>query len=731
MVPMRTVTITLDPDDYEEYRQLFEYDLKGNHTRTSIETSVNEKADYAGLAVREFFDVLGTHLPYIKYHEADPFALADTELKSFNAKIFKYSDTMLERETTISNNIGLKNFKNNSITNSFDHYYLPGLPKLIYEEYPFLKPDVEESYEYSNDEFYNKFVLPFIRMLHKKFKNPQLRKTLLDYATAFQSFQDPVDYSAYFTIDNEGLLDTFKDKILSFLVVDIFGRIILKNSKLLFKYFNQDEDIDEENYEPYYNFTGFTNLKSIGSLGESSFAFGINDVDTKLLNKLLVHVELVNLSLGVMEGYELYFNTKKKNSLNKDLKINGSNLTKMDNFLKIFTKCVSICLNSKTNRFIISDYYWCGLFEIEDILDSEIVDIKRLISKVKVKHFGFSNFENDPNLTIRNIIGGFFNIKPKDFLDNFKNMEVLNNKVIKEWLEFNNKNDYIVDQRVRKKFKKSSFIFRTETGLEFNKLNVDLDKSLISFIAIGYNWSCQTLSVNLNLLYQDENYLNEILKKNKLSAKDKNEVLLSVYDEYYSDENFSMISRHLKHSKIANVKSIKIAGENYKRWLSNVEAYKKAESLQGDILTKVLDFGYLEDKPYNSKNLHFKTDGYFVIYKPINYNFFKLKSINLKDESHYELAKKSLNKLHEAGVSFSPNCILTGDIFRYFDNKVYIINLEDCSTNVTPMTIKRDLTQLDKMFGKSKDVDIRDIRGKFGFPDYSYDEEVGTEEEYL
>lgn len=248
-----------------------------------------------------------------------------------------------------------------------DHSYLPGKPDMIYESYPFFKPDIDESYEFANEEFVLKFISKFFKSLFQS-KNEIKATESLQYIRDLITFQNPVEYQNYFTIHNGEFYDVFQERIFQ-TILQIYEKFIFKNSAKLRKFFNDTDS----SYHPILNSMDNISLKSIGSVATSPFAFGISDEDTKFLNALLVHVELVNMNLGIGEGYELYFNSKKQNFANQELI--GTNSTKIDNFLKYFTKCVSICLNSKTNRFIITDYYWISVLKLKM---SKMVKLKML-----------------------------------------------------------------------------------------------------------------------------------------------------------------------------------------------------------------------------------------------------------------------------------------------------------------------------------------------------------------
>lgn len=703
----RQVAIILDPDDIDEELALCSYTIDGKLTKIQDKTDLEKESTLA--SIQRF---LNTHLPYIKFHDVNPFELLDPDVDSFDTRIFRVKDAMLERDIEVSNSVGLRKGNKTNLETSRDHFYLPGLPNLVYEDYPMFRPDIESSFEYTNEDYYKRYVKGFLRLVSEKVK-----KGGRDLATKFEQirdvyqYQSPVEYEAYFSFSVDEFADVFIYRIFESLL-SIYQWLILPSEKDLKKYFKREEGIDDS-YHPVLGKDAYKSLKPIGSVVESPFAFGIFDSETEMINKLLVHVELVNLSLGISEGYELYFNTNKRNFDTE--KLTGSEHTKIDNFLKRFTKCVSICLNSKTNRFIIFDYYWCGMFEIEDVGDGEIKDAIRFISKVKVRHFGFSNFENDNHLTIRNIIGSFFNFKPSEFSRVSTNIENLNNKVVKEWKQFQKKKDNIMINNSqygqRKRLKQSPFVFRTVNGLEFTKQQVDLSKALKKFIAIGHQWSCQTLCIDLKHLYLDKSYFQKLNIDPKQLKKD---YLISIYDEYYQEADLSMITRHLKNAdlKFGSTKAIENSKLVFTRWISNVEGYRKAKSLQGDVIAKVVDYGYLEDKPYNGKNLHFKTDGYYIVYQPITNNDVDedddLEPVDVNNAEHYKLAKEALTKLHKCGVSFYPYSHLSKDVLKYYNGKVYIINLEDCNLK-GPSDLeknsyaKKDMVLLDRLFNKKTD----------------------------
>ncbi|KAH3669523.1 hypothetical protein WICMUC_004945 [Wickerhamomyces mucosus] len=659
---------------------------------------------------------LNTSLPFITFHDFNPFDLTDDTIEFIDTRFYQITDGLLEREIEIPNDLGFKK-QRFSLQSKDDHYYLPGLPPLIYESYPFFQPDLEESYEYNNDEIYIKFVKPFEKLLKEKFfkLNNVKNNEVLDHLRDILQYQSPVNHSNYFSFSIYQFSDVFMNKI--FEPISIIYNEIIHTEKSLKQYFPK-EDLNDE-YKPIINKDSYTSLKPIGSCGESAYAFGIMDSETELLNKLIVHVEMVNLCLGIQEGYELYFNTNKRNFKNDDNKISGSNHTKLDNFIKRFSKCVAICLNSKTNRFIITDYYWTGFFQIENIKDGEIEDAKKFISKVKVNHFGFSNFEfqNNSKLTTRNLIASFFNVNFKDLKIINENFDLINKKVIEDWNSFlNYDQSLIIDGPKRKKLKPSNklsnFIYRTLDGLSFTKQDVDLEKSLIKFIAIGSEWSCQTILCDISKLFIDKNYIPKNYNLNSLNKFKP--VLISIYDEYYQDPSLSMISRHLKNQnlKYGSTQSMDNAEQVFQRWISNVDAYSRLIKLQGDLIAKVLDYGYLEDKPFNDQNgVHFKCDGYYIIYEPISPNDEDLIPLDGQNDLHYELAKSTLQKLHSNGVTFHPTSQLIPEVIKIYNNKAYIINLEETNSLIISNShIKKDLIALDKIFNKKSDLSYLNIK---------------------
>lgn len=701
MVDRKLVAISLDPEDEDEEIVFCTYNLEGQFQKIRDQDSKFNETDFKS-ALKRFFQL---DLPYIVYHDANPFELLDDECEVLNTRIFKPNDGVLERDTKIGNEIGYK-FKKERVERVHDHSYLPGKPDMIYESYPFFKPDIDESYEFANEEFVLKFISKFFKSLFQS-KNEIKATESLQYIRDLITFQNPVEYQNYFTIHNGEFYDVFQERIFQ-TILQIYEKFIFKNSAKLRKFFNDTDS----SYHPILNSMDNISLKSIGSVATSPFAFGISDEDTKFLNALLVHVELVNMNLGIGEGYELYFNSKKQNFANQELI--GTNSTKIDNFLKYFTKCVSICLNSKTNRFIITDYYWISVFEIEDVKDGEIEDVKRLISKVKVRHFSFSNFEKsgniDENLTIRSIIASFFNVSPTSYKKNLKEMETLNKKVIKDWELFKKTESHshvVTKSNNRKRLKFSPFTYSTPTGIQLQKQKVDLEKSLIKFIAIGYEWSCQTLSVDLKKLFQDKLHYSQLNFDKAGANKKGKEVLLSIYDAQYDsdhfefDEYYRSIESKKSKASFDSILGLVKPDQSYFRWLSNVEVYEKLVGLQGDVIAKIIDYGYLEDKAYNDDELHFKTDGFYMIYEPISPNFQDMTPVDFKNEEHYQLAKETLSKIHEYGVSFHPRTKLTLEILRYYKGKVYVINLEEASSVPTKSSKNKDLIDLDRIFNKS------------------------------
>lgn len=707
MAEKKIVAILLDQEDDEEpvyctYNSNGEFNkLRDFHKKIQNQDLLK--------SIKQFFKF---DLPYITYHDANPFELIDDECDSLNTRIFKFKDAVLERDTIIGNDIGFK-YKKDRIEKIGEHFYLPGKPDLIWESYPFFKPDLQDSIELQNGEYYELYVKKFENLIVKKFKSLSYDDDeLINLVNDVVTLQSPVEYQSYFTLHNGEFFDVFQYRIFQ-VIIKIFKVLKIMNENQLRKYFNDTD----ESYHPVLNESDNVSLKPIGSVATSSFAFGISDKDTQFLNALLVHVELVHLSLGIGEGYELYFNSTKKNFQND--KIHGLETTKINNFLKYFTKCVSICLNSKTNRFIIMDYYWIGVFEIEDIQDGEIEDVKKLVSKVKVRHFSYSNFEDDSRLSIRSIIGSFFNIQPNIYHKVNSKMDLINKRIIKDW-ELFKKSDYLMKNK-SKKIKISPFTYSTPTGVEFQKQRVDLEKSLIKFIAIGYDWSCQTLSVNLKKLFQDK------LHYSHLGYDGSSEVLLSIYDQQYDKQEFNFTDYYRDGNRLFTSKGVidpvfglsqkdRTVDESYLRWISSVDVYNKLKPLQGDVIAKVIDYGYLEGKPYNNgqDELHFKTDGYYIIYEPISVDFEDMMPIDTKDEVHFELIKETLTKIHKLGVSINPHTKLTSGVLRYYKGKIYIINLEETNSMATEHHKLKDRVDLGRMFNKnhilSKDIQLIDPR---------------------
>jgi len=723
MVEKKLVAISLDPEEDEE-PVYCTYNLDGEFHKVHEFTN-NLKSISIDEAIKQFFQL---DLPYITYHDANPFELLDEQCEVMHTRIFKSCDSVLERDTIIGNEIGCK-FRKDRVEKIGDHCYLPGKPDLIYENYAFFKPDLQESIELNNDEFYKEYVSKFLNQISKKKLKKDYKLKNLENSTFSSmvkdllSFQSPVEYQNYFTTHNGEFYDVFHDRIFQ-IIHQIYSEIIFNNDDKLRKFFN----ITDPSYNPKINDNDNVCLKPIGSVAQSTFPFGISDADTEFLNALLVHVELVNLSLGIGEGYELYFNSEKQNFQTIDgLKLLGPNSTKINNFLKYFTKCVSICLNSKTNRFIMMDYYWIGCFEIEDIQDGEIEDVKKLISKTKVRHFSYSNFENCENLSIRLIVASFFNITSSIYKKTLENIGIINKRIIKDWELFKKTDSHlhmiskssnnIIDSR-RKRFKLQPFIFKTSTGYQFQKKTVDLEKSLIKFIAIGKEWSCQTLVVNIKKLFQDKHHFIQ------LNHEGSKEVLLSVYDQQYDCTDFNFNEYYRDGRKLIMPKGSMdplfgcskernggmIVDESYLRWISNVDVYNKLKTLQGDVIAKIIDYGYLEDKPYNNgEELHFKTDGFYIIYEPISQDFQDMTPINIENEDHYELTKQTLLKIHELDVSINPHIKLSVDVLRYYKGKVYIINLEEANTLATKNSKAKDLVDLDRIFNKNTNSNIKSI----------------------
>lgn len=705
MINKKVVAILLDPEDDEEEPVFCTYNLNGDFKKLRDFSKTLTNQDFLK-SLKQFYKF---DLPYITYHDANPFELIDDNCDSLHTRIFRFKDAVLERDTIIGNDIGFKH-KKDRIEKIGEHFYLPGKPDLIWESYPYFKPDIDTSVELDNKEYHNLYVKKFENLISKKFKQLGYDDELINLVNDIVTLQSPVEYQSYFTLHSGEFFDVFQYKIFQ-VIIKTFKVLKIMDEVQLRKYFNDTD----ESYHPVLNESDNVSLKPIGSVATSPFAFGISDKDTQFLNALLVHVELVHMSLGIGEGYELYFKSLQKQNFQDD-KIHGLESTKINNFLKYFTKCVSICLNSKTNRFIILDYYWIGVFEIEDIYDGEIEDVKKLISKVKVRHFSYSNFENDENLSIRSIIGSFFNISSTTYHKINSKMDLINKRIVKDWELFQKsdslikRNDYV---NPIKRFKPSPFTYSTPTGIKFVKQKVDLEKSLIKFIAIGYDWSCQTLSVNLKKLFQDKLHYSH-LNIHDCSTK---EVLISIYDQQYDQQDFNFNDYYRYGNRLINSmgNNDSIFGslsqkqyhrsidESYLRWISSVDVYNKLQPLQGDVIAKVIDYGYLEDKPYNNgkDELHFKTDGYYIIYEPISVDFEDMMSIDIKDETHFHLAKETLAKIHKFGVSINPHARLTSGVLRYYKGKIYIINLEEANTVASETHKNKDFIELHLMFNKN------------------------------
>ncbi|CCH41594.1 hypothetical protein BN7_1135 [Wickerhamomyces ciferrii] len=739
MVPRKLVSIILDPDSDDEPIYCT-YDINGKFIKirdldqilgNNNTTNDTKKSNTASLpkiqkSIENFFNL---DLPYISYHDVNPFELMDDDCNELKTRFFLPNDTILERDRIIGNEIGLKTPKER-VERPVDHHYLPGKPNLIYENYPFFKPNLDKSIELTNEEFYKKFITKFNKTLSKKLKNFKTTQTgdsnfidFENYIYDLPTFQTPVDYPNYFTIYESEFFDVFNDRIIN-PILKIYQMFLLNSSTKLKKYL---EETDEE-YSPILNNEHNVSLKPIGSVGVSSFPFGLVDPDTKFLNSMFVHVELVNLSLGIGEGYELYFQSQKQNFQNEfQTKIFGSNSTKINNFLKYFHKCCSICLNSQTNRFIITDYYWIGVFQIEDIEDGEIQDVKKLISKVNVLHFSYSNFESEDQgingLSIRSIIASWFNISSNEFKSNNTKMNLINSRIIKEWELFQKSKSMInnnTNSQSNKRLKISPFIYTTPSEIKFLKKKVDLEKSLVEFIAIGYEWSCQTLCIDLKKLFHDKQNYYQIFNEHKLSNSNQ-KVLLSIYDEQYNVNKFKFLDYYKDDKKLIinksngnmdtlfglPLKTDRGMDESFTLWHGNIDIYNKLKFLQGDIIARVLDFGYLEDKSYNDLGkLHFKIDGYYIIYEPNSMNFKNLIELDINNEDHYLKAKETITKIHEYGVTFQPKTKISLDVLRFYNNKVFLINLEETSwtSNQTSNSFKsqkqKDLNDLDIEFKK-------------------------------
>ncbi|KAH3687997.1 hypothetical protein WICPIJ_000991 [Wickerhamomyces pijperi] len=706
------VAITLDPEasllrpegdghnEDEEEIEICEY-LPSESQLKKIPNFLSKFAKFLDSDLVELF--FNSSLPFISLDDVNPFDLFDAETKVFNHRTYQIKDGILERDVEVPNDIGRRVNRLN-IEAKDEHFYLPGLPSLVYEEYPCFKPSVDLSTELTNAQMYEQYVKPFNKIWRASLAKSSV--LALGNLRDIILYQTPVSQANYFSFSIYEFADVFQNKIFEPLIT-IFNEVLYSTDDLK-QFFKKDEVSDD--YKPVLSSDCYVSLKPIGSCAESPFAFGIQDEETGLLNMLFVHLEFCNLCLDVAEGYELYFQTKKRNF--KDSQMTGSEKTKMTNFLKKFTKCVSICLNSKTNRFIITDYNWTGIFEIEDCMDGEIQDVNKFISQVKVKHFGFFNFEKDKHLSTRNIIGAFCYTTPKQHKSTVKKMDKLNTRISEEWEAFlANKTNFITHtaqstQPPRKKLKQSPFIFRTLDGMPFTSQKVDLLGSLINFTAIGTQWSCQTLLVDLKKLYLDPNYTPQNVTLSHTNSTSP--VLLSVYDEYYQDPALSMLFRHLNNSnlKCGSTKSLENAQQVFTRWLSNLDSYNKLRSLQGEVIAKVLDYGYLEDKPRNDgPGTHFKTDGYYIIYEPICNPDEELTVLDPKNQRHYEIALHSLAQLHMAGVSFAPTSTLIPEVFKVYNDKAYIINLEDTNSMVISINhIKKDVLELDKFFGKKTDL---------------------------
>ncbi|ONH66752.1 hypothetical protein BON22_3329 [Cyberlindnera fabianii] len=318
--------------------------------------------------------------------------------------------------------------------------------------------------------------------------------------------------------------------------------------------------------------------------------------------------------------------------------------------------------------------------------------------RVKVRHFAYHNFESDERLTIRNIVASFFFMTPEESTADVEALDIINQRVVDEWTSFQKCTTPILGQHQRKRMKHSPFVYRTHTGLSFTKQHVDLEKSLLRFIAIGTTWSCQTLLVDLKKLYQDKSYLSG------LNFKGKKEVLLSVYDEYYQDPSLSMVMRHLKNTSLkhGSTKLVSNAQDVFNNWLSNVEAYLRLKPLQGDILARMVDYGYLEDKKHNGQDTHLKCDGYYIVYEPLCAEWEDLEPIDINNDEHFELAKQALKRIHQLGVTFAPSTSLTKDILKVYGGKVRVVNLEAVNTTgVSQYYMNKDNMMLEREFKRA------------------------------
>jgi hypothetical protein len=579
-------------------------------------------------------------------------------------EFLQYDKLSLIRDLEVPNDIGMKKCSGGS---SFgEKSILPHLPKLIYEEYPLFKP---QGIELSKDEFEVKYTKPFFRKLDERLSKCSLPIDSLNLK--FEEFQTAAELPEEF----DEYLELFNDKLWSTLL-DLFLLIIYNKQTLL-----QFMEETYEGYIPILTPVSPINLKPIGSCGDVSFTWGIFDNSSRLLNELICHVEILDMRLGIREGCDLYFGKESKE------KMLGSDFTKRNNFMKRFHKCVSICLNSHTRRFIMLDYGWCACFEIQDVEDCEIEDVIRLTSKVKVSHFSYTPDVED-SMSMRTVIASFLYTTPEKSLKDSKAISKVNTRISKEWKSFN---EYESLVPLKKKLKPSPVKY-SHNGLTFTRSYVNLNDSIEGFIAIGSMWSCQTLQVDTSKLFPNLDY--------------KAIGLISVYDEYYQDYGNLMLPRH-KSTPISKLEHNSVLNHNAKdlvdRWCSNVQAYLKLEPLQGECIAKLLAYGYLEDMPYNGPDIHYKTDGYYLLYEPITEDNDDLKPLDLNVPAQFQKAKETIQMIHSYGITFNPKINLSYDVLKWCNDQVYVINLEKSSMG-SEGDKRRDLNDLKWMLEHKRDL---------------------------
>lgn len=592
----------------------------------------------------------------------------------------KTSSFRLIRDLEVPITVGSKSIFTSAPTiHHRDRSVLPSLPNLVYEDYPLFRPSQDSSTEMTNDEFIDQFLTPFRKVLKERVKVctvpiHSLNLNFEDFQTP-ASLIEPVEYDDYMELMN--------DKIWAALL-DVFLLIIYDKKKLV-KFLDEVYD----GYIPILTPTSPVNLKPIGVVADVPFTWGIFDNLTRTLNKLLVHVEVLDIRLGVSEGYELCLGAKPTGE-----HMIGSDFTKRDNFLKRFTKCIAICLNSHTRRFIMTDYYWCGCFQIDDIMDGEIEDATKLLSKVKLLHFSHYNFDMNNTLTIRNVIASFLYMTPETSIRDTELMSKLNKRVAKEWKSFQLYDSLV--NRDQRRSTPSPVKYSTVTGLTFTMQRVDLDRATLGFIAVGSLWSCQTILVDVSKLFVDQSHL-----------KYDKEGLLSVYDEYYQEHSALMFSRHLStpasRLELSGNELRLIARDLVIRWSSNVQAYQKLRTLQGKCIARMLDFGVLEDKKYNEDVIHFRCDGYYILFEPITKDNDDLKPLDPENAEHRSKAFDTINNIHALGVTFHPHSELSPDVLKWANDKVYVINLERTSfSGISEADRRRDLVSLRRMFERQR-----------------------------